>query len=106
MSHLLPSLTIPKLDTNKGITFLFFFFNLKVFPPEFIPERTSKGLFCDTTNYRYFVLKAIALVPFINVKTGDDSGIQAPTEASERCSMYFHLPAPTWKLPEWCWGWV
>ena len=80
------------------------FLNLQVFPPEFIPERTSKGLFCDTTKYRFFVLKAIALGPFMNVNTGDDSGIQAPNEASERYSMYLNLPAPTRKLTEWWWA--
>lgn len=40
----------------------------------------------------------------MNVNTGDDSGIQAPNEASERYSMYLNLPAPTRKLTEWWWA--
>ena len=101
MSHLLPSFTIPKLETNKGITLKKIFFNLKVFSQKrFVPERTSKGLFCDTIKYRYFVLKATALGPLMNVNTRDDSGIQAPNEASEGCSIYLNLPAPMWKLTE------
>lgn len=64
------------------------------FPPASIPERTSKGLFCVTTKYRYSVPNAIALVPSMNINTRNGSWVQAQTGASERYSVYLN-PANT-----------